>query len=72
MENGVVIPYRKLSREALFGIIQEYVSRDHGQIDMAMERRVAQIMRRLDNGEAVIVYDIATGTSNIVDKDILL
>ena len=63
------IPHRELSEEALRGVIESFVLRegtDYGRRDYSIEEKVAAVMRQLDRGEAVIVFDPDTGTVSIV------
>ena len=68
----MIIPYDKLSPEVLEGLIEEFVTRDGtdtGYARKSLEQDVAKIKRQLKRGDAVIVYDQRTRTSNIVAKD---
>ena len=68
----MIIPYDKLSPEALQALIEEFVTRDGtdtGYEKKSIENDVAMVKRQLKRGEAVIVYDQSTKTSNIVPKD---
>ena len=68
----MIIPYKKLSPEALEGLIEEFVTRDGtdtGYSKKSLEQDVARVKRQLKRGDAVIVYDQSTKTSNIVLKD---
>ena len=63
------IPHRELSDEALRGIVESFVLRegtDYGERDFPLEAKVGAVMRQLDRGEAVIVFDTNTGTADIV------
>jgi uncharacterized protein YheU (UPF0270 family) len=67
----MIIPYEKLSREALLGLIEEFVSRegtDSGYTKKSLEENVEMVKRQLEKGDAFIVYDEATQTANIVSK----
>jgi len=68
----MIIPYDKLSPEALQALIEEFVTRDGtdtGYEKKSVENDVAMVKRQLKKGDAVIVYDQNTKTSNIVPKD---
>ena len=68
----MIIPYEKLSTEALGRLIEEFVTRDGtdtGYEKKSLENDVAMVKRQLKRGDAVIVYDQSTKTSNIVPKD---
>ena len=69
-EHHVEIPYRELSAEALRGVVESFVLRegtDYGQRDYSLEEKIAAVMRQLDRGEAVIVFDPETETVSIVE-----
>ncbi len=68
-ERGVVIPHKKLSREALQGLVEEFVTRhgtDGGYTQKTLHQNVEMVLRQLDRGEAVVLYDEITQTANIV------
>ena len=70
----MIIPYEKLSLEALQGLIEEFVTRegtDSGYTKTSFEENVEMVKKQLEKGEAFIVYDEATQTANIVSKNIL-
>ncbi|MEM9189522.1 MAG: YheU family protein [Myxococcota bacterium] len=63
------IPPDRLSPEALRGLIEEFVTRegtDYGHMDHPFEEKVRAVRRQLDRGEAIIVFDPATETCNLV------
>ena len=68
----MIIPYEKLSPEALQGLIEEFVTRegtDSGYTKKSLEENVEMVKRQLEKGDAFIVYDEATQTANIVSKN---
>lgn len=71
-ERGIIIPHNQLSPEALQGLVEEFVTRngtDGGYTSRTLERNVAMVMRQLNRGEAMVVYDEVTQTANIVPKN---
>ena len=69
-EHHVEIPHRDLSEEALRGVVESFVLRegtDYGQRDYSLEEKIAAVMRQLDRGEAMIVFDPETETASIVE-----
>ncbi len=67
----MIIPYQKLSREALRGLIEEFVTRegtDSGYTKKSLEENVEMVKRQLEKEEAFIVYDEVSQTANIVSK----
>lgn len=70
-ERGVTIPHKKLSPEALRGLIEEFVTRhgtDGGYTRKTLQQNVDMVMGQLNRGEAVVRYDEITQTANIVPK----
>ena len=62
------IPHRELSEAALRGVVESFILRegtDYGQRDYSFEEKIAAVMRQLDRGEAVIVFDPETETVDI-------
>ena len=71
-EEMLVIPHRRLSPEALTGLIEEFVTRDgtdSGYTRGSLIENVAMVRRQLDAGQAVIVFDNRTRTCNIKPAD---
>lgn len=64
----MVIPYQKLSPEALHGVIEEMVTRDGTELTDA-EPKIAQVMDLLKRGKMVITYDMESRTCTIVPAD---
>lgn len=63
------MPYDALSPEALRGLVEEYVTRagtDYGMHEKTLEEKIADVHRQLERGEAVVVFDVDTATTNIV------
>lgn len=68
----VVVPYDRVSPEALESLIEEFVTRDgtdYGETDVPLQRKIDQVMRQLTSGRVVILYDESTQTCTIVIKD---
>ena len=69
MADAIPIPYTALSEDALARLIEEFVTRsgtDYGAEEATLARRIADVRRQLERGEAVIVFDPDTETANIV------
>jgi uncharacterized protein len=67
----VEIPYTELSADALRGVIESFVLREgteYGERDVPLERKVADVLRQLENGDAQIVFDPNTESVDIVVK----
>jgi uncharacterized protein YheU (UPF0270 family) len=64
----MIVPYQKLSPEALRGLIEEVVTRDGTELTDA-EEKIAQVMRQLERGKLVITWDPEIGSCAIVRAD---
>ena len=63
------IPYAQLSKDALQGLIDEFVTRDgtdYGVSERTLGSKIASVHGLLERGEARVVFDPETGTANIV------
>lgn len=70
-EKGVIVPHRELSEEGLQGLLEEFVSRDgtdSGYTKLSLQQRVDQVRRQLDRGEALVVYNPAAQSANIISR----
>jgi len=64
----MIIPHQKLSPNALQALVEEFVTRsgtDYGSAETSLAEKVQQVMRQLEKGEIVIVYDTVLETCNI-------
>lgn len=67
----VEIPMNRLSREALDGLIEEFVTRDgtdYGLQEQTLEQKKIAVIRQLERGEIAIVFDSESETCNIIVK----
>jgi uncharacterized protein YheU (UPF0270 family) len=70
-ERRVDVPIEALSPEALLGVVDDYVLREgteYGSADVSLERKREQVMKQLQAGEAIIVFDEATETCTIARR----
>ncbi len=66
---AVIIPHGQLSRQALNGVVEEFVTRDgtdYGEIEIPLETKIARVMAQLKSGKAVIVFDPETESCTIL------
>lgn len=61
----MLIPYEKLSQDALDGLIQEFVTRDGTEFS-EVDRKIEQVYRGLQAERLVVVFDPEEGSCNIV------
>ncbi len=62
------IPVNKLSPETLQGVIEEFITRagtDYGEVEASRETKFRQVKSRLATGEAILLFDDETETTNI-------
>lgn len=67
----MIIPHQQLSPDALQGLIEEFITRegtDYGVQEISLVDKVAQVKRQLEQGEVVIVFDIATETVTLLTQ----
>ncbi len=65
----VVVPSRELPAETLRRLVESFVLREgteYGEHDVALEDKVAAVIRQLDRGEAEIIFDPASESTDIV------
>ena len=70
-QEPIHIPHTELSADALRGVIEAFVLREgteYGERDVSLERKVADVLRQLERGEAQIIFDPGTETVDIVVK----
>ncbi len=70
--SALKIPYDQLNSDTLYGVIEEFVTRDgtdYGEVEVSLETKISQVLRQLKSGKAVIVFDQATETCNILRSD---
>ncbi len=63
------IPYDQLNPSTLHGVIKEFVTRDgtdYGENEVPLDTKISQVLGQLKSGKAVIVFDQATETCNIL------
>ena len=66
------IPVKKLTPEALQGVIEEFISRDgtdYGAIEASRETKFRQVKYLLENELAVLIFDDETETTNMFLAD---
>jgi|GEM_PF-392854 len=61
----MLIPYEKLSQDALDGLIEEFVTRDGTEFS-GVDGKIEQVYRGLQAERLVIVFDPEEGSCNIV------
>jgi uncharacterized protein YheU (UPF0270 family) len=63
------VPYTQLAPEVLRRLVEEFVTRDgtdYGEVEKSLDDKVAAVLRQLERGEALIVFDREAASVNIV------
>lgn len=69
---AVKIPYNQLSPEALYGVVEEFVTRDgtdYGEVEIPLETKINQVLNHLKAGKVVIVFDQETESCTVLRSD---
>ena len=67
----MIIPHTALSTDILTAIAEEFVTRegtDYGTVAYSLESKVAAVVRQLETGKAVVVFDPESETCDIIVK----
>lgn len=70
----IVVPYQKLSADALDGILEDFVGRegtDYGDYDYSLSDKKAQVLAQLQSGQATLLFDPVQQTCHIEITDVL-
>jgi uncharacterized protein YheU (UPF0270 family) len=65
----VEVPHRELTSDALRAVVESFVLREgteYGERDVALEVKVAQVMRQLDCGQVRLIFDPDSESIDIV------
>jgi len=65
----VVVPASELPSETLRRLVESFVLRegtDYGERDVALDDKVADVLRQLERGEAAIVFDPASESIDVI------
>lgn len=69
---SLIVPWRDIDATTLGSLIEEFVTRDgtdYGEWEIDTATKVEQVHRRLQRGEAVVVFDDATETVSIMTRE---
>jgi uncharacterized protein YheU (UPF0270 family) len=68
----VEIPYTAISKQALLGVVEEFVLRegtDYGAQEYSLEQKIEQVLAQLKAGKIRLTYDEETETCNLERTD---
>lgn len=67
-----LIPFEQLSKDALYGVIEEFINRegtDYGMNEFTFDDKSKQVLSLLRTGAAKIVFDHNSQSVSILHKD---
>lgn len=68
----MIIDYKALSKEALLGLVEEFITREgseYGEHSYSLEEKTAQVMAQLVEQKAFIVFDDEQESVTIVTAE---
>lgn len=71
-ERFAIVPYDKVSPEALESLIAEFIMRegtDYGKVEKSFSEKKNQLLKQMQSGEVLIAFDLAEETATLVTKD---
>ena len=71
-EQPLIVPPKRLSPEALNGIIEEFVTRsgtDYGHKEASLTQKCTALKKQIKSGRAVIICDPVSQTCNIIPAE---
>lgn len=72
MAEPIPVPYGALSEGALTGLVEEFVTRegtDYGLGEYDLDQKRKSVLRQLERGEAVILFDPDSESTTIVRRE---
>jgi Uncharacterized protein conserved in bacteria len=69
VEDGVEIPFERIDPATLRNLVSEFVTREWeelGDTDHTLDDKISQVIRQLQERKAKVVFDLKSGTCNIV------
>jgi uncharacterized protein len=70
-EEAIEVPHTRIDAPLLQRVLEEFVTRDgtdYGGVERSLPEKVADVRSQLERGEAVIVYDPASETINVIAR----
>lgn len=68
-EEGVEIPLERIAPEILQALLADFVSREWSELSDAgftLKEKIEQVLQQLKSGQARILFDLTSGSWNIV------
>lgn len=71
-EEYLIVPAERLSKEALDGLIEEFILRegtDYGHNDHTLEQKKSKVYTQLAAGHVIVVYSSLTENTSLLAKN---
>jgi hypothetical protein len=71
-EEGVDLPLDRINPDTLRNMVEEFVTREWSEMSDAgysLDEKIEQVIQQLNTDKAKVVFDLTTGTCNIVLVD---
>lgn len=68
----VIVPFEKLSEEALVGLIDEFILRegtDYGRNEYTLEDKHQHVRKQILSGKAVVVFDLNEQSASLIRRE---
>ena len=72
MPQHIEVPHESLSRDALAGLVEEFITRegtDYGHREDTLEQKRAHVMRQIEKREIAIIFDFESESTTLVTRD---
>ena len=70
-QKPVLINYKEISEEALFGIIENYIQRegtDYGVVEISPEKKFENLKKQVIRGDVLILFDPESESVTLANK----
>ena len=70
-KKNMIIDHTQLSSTALTGLIESFLLRegtDYGDIEISLDKKIAQIKQQLNDKKIVVVYDEESESPNLLPR----
>lgn len=73
-EEGVIVPVAQLDPTTLRNLVADFVTREWSELSdggSTLEQKIGEVLRQLQEGRVLIVFDLKSETCNLVPKESL-
>ena len=68
-EEGIVVPLERINPDTLRCLVEEFVTREWSELTdgaCSLDGKVEEVLQQLQDGKALVVFDLVTETCNII------